>query len=120
MTGTAQFPLRSSYAAQEQVAEPASRSLQLQAATPGGERADEHLGAEYREVWDRAPSLAGEDAPEDLLLTVLTHAHVLLAYLVAATGIGEAGWLDRLRADCVDRVPSTGTGVRGPHDLRLG
>jgi hypothetical protein len=56
-------------------------------------------------------SLAGEDAAEDLLLALLTHAHVLLAYLVAATGISEAEWLGRARSDYVDRIPSSGTGV---------
>jgi hypothetical protein len=54
------------------------------------------------------------------LLTVLTHVHVLLAYLVAATGIDEAGWLERMKADFVDRIPSSGTGVWGPRELGLG
>ena len=51
---------------------------------------------------------------------LLTHAQVLLAYLVPATGISEGEWLDRMRADYVDRIPSSGTGVWGPHELRLG
>jgi hypothetical protein len=94
--------------------------LRLQAITPAGEWVDERFGHEYRAVWERARSLAGEEATEDLFLTLLTHAHVLLAYLVAATGISEAEWLDRMQADYVDRIPSSGTGVWGPHELRLG
>lgn len=120
MTRTADFPLRTSYAAQKQMAELAFTLLQIQAATPGGEWVDEHFSREYREVWDRARSLAGDEADQDLFLTVLTHAHVLLAYLVAATGISEAEWLDRMHTDVVDRIPSTGTGVWGPHALKLG
>ena len=54
------------------------------------------------------------------MLTVLTHAHVLLAHLVAATGIGQGEWLDRMKVDYVERIPSSGTGVWGPHELRLG
>jgi hypothetical protein len=54
------------------------------------------------------------------LLTVFTHAQVLLAYLVATTGIDEVEWLDRMRADYVDRIPSSGTGVWGPRELGLG
>jgi hypothetical protein len=68
----------------------------------------------------RSPSLPGDAAAEDLFLTVLTHAHVLLAYLVAATGISEVEWPDRMKADYVDRIPSSGTGVWGPHELGLG
>jgi hypothetical protein len=120
VTRTADFPLRTSYAAQKQMAELAFDLLQLQAVTPAGEWVDEHFRTEYQKVWERARSLAGDDAAEDLFLTVLTHAHVLLAYLVAATGGSEADWLDRLRADYIDRIPSTGSGVWGPHELRLG
>ena len=120
MTRTADFPLRTSYAAQRQMTQLAFALLQLQAQTPAGEWVDERFGGEYREVWERARSLAGEEAADDLFLTVLTHAHVLLAYLVAATGISEAEWLDRMRADYVDRIPSSGTGVWGPHELKLG
>ena len=85
-----------------------------------GERDDERIGDEYREVWERARSLAGEEAAEGLFLTLLTHTHVLLAYLVASTGPSEAEWLDRMRADYVDRIPSSGSGVWGPRELRLG
>jgi hypothetical protein len=120
MTRTADFSLRNSYAAQKQMAELAFSLLRMQADTPAGEWVDEHFRTGYREIWERARSLAGEDAGEALFLTVLTHAHVLLAYLVAATGISEAEWLDRMRADYIDRIPSSGTGVWGPHDLRLG
>jgi hypothetical protein len=120
VTWTADFPLRNSYAAQKQMAQMAFALLLLQAATPAGEWVDERFGDEYREVWEDARSLAGEETAEDLFLSLLTHAHVLLAYLVAATGIGEAEWLDRMRADYVDRIPSSGTGVWGPHELRLG
>ena len=114
MTRTADFSLRNSYAAQKQMAELAFSLLRMKADTPPAS------GSEYQEVRERARSLAGDGAAEDLFLTVLTHAHVLLAYLVAATGIGEAEWLDRMRADYVDRIPSSGTGVWGPHELRLG
>ena len=120
MTRTADFPLRNSYAAQKQMAQLAFALLQLQAATPAGEWVDEHSGDEYREVWERTRSLAGEEAAEGLFLTLLTFTHVLLAYLVASTGPDEPEWLDRMRADYVDRIPSSGTGVWGPHDLRLG
>ena len=120
MTRTPDFSLRTSYAAQKQMTELAFSLLRLQAATPAGEWVDEHFRAEYQEVWARARSLAGQDATEGLFLTVLTHAHVLLAYLVAATGIGEAEWLDRMKADYVDPIPSSGTGVWGPHELGLG
>jgi hypothetical protein len=102
------------------MAELAFTLLRVQADTPAGEWVDGRFGTEYQGVWERARSLAGDDAAEDLLLTVLTHAHVLLAYLVAATGIGEAEWLDRMKADYVDRIPSSGTGVWGPHELALG
>jgi hypothetical protein len=102
------------------MAELAFALLRMQADTPAGAWVDEHFSTEYREVWDRARSLAGDDAAEDLFLTVLTQAHVLLAYLVAATGIDEGEWLDRIKADYVDRIPSSGTGVWGPHELRLG
>jgi hypothetical protein len=120
VTRTADFPLRTSYAAQKEMAELAFALIRMQAATPAGEWVDERFGDEYREVRERARSLAGEEAAEDLFLALLTHAHVLLAYLVAATGITEAEWLDRMRADYVDRIPSSGTGVWGPHELRLG
>jgi hypothetical protein len=120
MTRTTDFSLRNSYAAQRQMAELAFSLVRMQADTPAGEWVDEHFRAEYREVWERARSLAGDDAAEGLFLTVLTHAHVLLAYLVAATGIGEAEWLDRMKADYVDLIPSSGTGVWGPHELGLG
>ena len=120
MTRTADFSLRNSYAAQKQMAELAFSLVRMQADTPAGEWVDERFRTEYREVLERVRSLAGDDAAEDLLLTVLTHAHVLLAYLVAATGISEAEWLDRMRADYVDRIPSSGTGVWGPHELRHG
>ena len=120
MTRTADFSLRNSYAAQKQMAELGFSLLRMQADTPAGEWVDEHFGREYQEVRERARSLAGEEAAEDLFLTLLTHAHVLLSYLVAATGISEAEWLDRMRADYVDRIPSSGTGVWGPHELRLG
>lgn len=120
MTRTADFPLRSSYAAQKQMAQLAFALLRLQAATPAGEWVDERFGDEYREARERARALAGEEAAEDLFLTLLTHAHVLLAYLVAATGISEAEWLDRMQADYVERIPSSGTGVWGPHELQLG
>jgi hypothetical protein len=120
VTRTADFSLRNSYAAQKQMAQLAFALLRMQAATPGGEWVDDRFGGEYREVWERARSLAGEEAAEDLFLTLLTHAHVLLAYLVAATGISEAEWLDRMRVDYVDRIPCSGTGVWGPHELRLG
>ena len=120
MTRTTDFPLRSSYAAQKQMAQLAFTLLRLQAATPAERWVDEQFGEEYREVWERARSLAGEEAAEDLFLTLLTQAHVLLSYLVASTGISEAEWLDRMRADYVDRIPSSGTGVWGPHELRLG
>ena len=128
MTTIGEFSLKTSYAAQKQMAELAFALLQVQAATPAGEWVDERFGGEYREVWERARSLAGEEAAEDLVLALLTHAHVLLAYLVAATGIGEAEWLDRIRSDYVDRIrsdyvdriPSSGTGVWGPRELRLG
>lgn len=118
MTNIGEFPLRTSYAAQ--MAELAFALLQIQAATPAGEWVDERFDGEYQEVWQRARCLAGEQAAEDLLLALLTHAHVLLAYLVAATGISEAEWLDRVRSDYVDRIPSRGTGVWGPRELRLG
>ena len=120
MTRTADFPLRNSYAAQKQMAQLAFALLRLQAATPAGEWVDERFGNEYREVWERARALAGEEAAEDLFLSLLTHAHVLLSYLVAATGISEAEWLDRMHADYVERIPSSGTGVWGPHELKLG
>jgi hypothetical protein len=120
MATTADFPLRTSYGAQKQMAELAFDLLRLQAATPAGEWVDERFGAEYRQVWERARSLAGEEAAEDLFLTLLNHAHVLLAYLVAATGISEVEWLERVRADYVERIPPRGTGVWGPHELRLG
>ena len=120
VTRTADFPLRDSYAAQRQMAELAFSLVRMQADTPAGEWVDERFRTEYREVWERARSLAGEEAAEDMFLTLLTHAHVLLSYLVAATGISEAEWLDRMRADYVDRIPSSGTGVWGPHELRLG
>jgi hypothetical protein len=120
VTRTAAFPLRTSYAAQKQMSEVAFDLLRMQAATPAGEWVDEHFGSEYRAAWERARSLAGEQVTEDLFLTVLTHAHVLLAYLVAATGISETEWLDRMHADYVERIPSSGTGVWGPHELRLG
>jgi hypothetical protein len=120
VTRTADFPLRTSYAAQKQMAQLAFDLLRLQAITPAGEWVDERFGHEYRAVWERARSLAGEEATEDLFLSLLTHAHVLLAYLVAATGISEAEWLDRMQADYVDRIPSSGTGVWGPRELRLG
>jgi hypothetical protein len=94
--------------------------LRMEAATSAGERVDEHFGAEYREVREGARSAARAAATEDLFLTLLTHAHGLFAYLVAATGISEAEWLDRMQADYVDRIPSSGTGVWGPHELRLG
>jgi hypothetical protein len=120
VTRTAHFSLRNSYAAQKQMSELGFTLLRMQADTPAGEWVDEHFRTEYQEVRERARSLAGDDAAEDVLLTVLTHAHVLLAYLVAATGIGEGEWLDRMKADYVDRIPSSGTGVWGPHELRLG
>jgi hypothetical protein len=120
VTRTADFSLRNSYAAQRQMAQLAFTLLRMQAVTPAGEWVDERFSGEYREVWERARSLAGEEAAEDLFLTLLTHAHVLLSYLVAATGISEAEWLDRMRADYVDRIPTSGTGVWGPHELRLG
>ena len=120
MTRTGEFSLRNSYAAQKQMADLAFSLVRMQAATPAGEWVDDRFGREYREVWERARSLAGEEAGEDLFLTVLTQAHVLLAYLVAATGISEAEWLDRMKADYVDRIPSSGTGVWGPHELGLG
>jgi hypothetical protein len=120
MTSIGDFPLRTSYAAQKQMAELAFALLRIQAATPADEWVDEHFSGEYREIWERARSLAGEKAAEDLFLAVLTQAHVLLAYLVAATGISEAEWLDRMRSDYVDRIPSSGEGVWGPRGLRLG
>lgn len=121
MTRTAESPFRTSYAAQKQMAALAFDLLRMQAATPAGEWVDEHFDGEYREILEQARSLAGrEEAPEDLFLTMLTLAHVLLSYLVAATGISESEWLDRVRADYVDRIPSSGTGVWGPHELRLG
>jgi hypothetical protein len=120
VTRTPAFPLRTSYAAQKQMAELAFSLLRLQADTPAGAWVDQHFPTEYQGVWERARSLAGESADEDLFLSVLTHAHVLLAYLVAATGITEAEWLDRMKADYVDRIPSSGTGVWGPHELALG
>jgi hypothetical protein len=120
VTRTADFSLRNSYAAQKQMTELAFTLLRMQAATPAGEWVDEHFSREYQEVRERARSAAGDDAAEDMFLTVLTHAHVLLAYLVAATGIAEAEWLDRMKADYVDRIPSSGTGVWGPHELWLG
>ncbi len=120
VTRTAHFPLRNSYAAQKQMSELAFTLLRMQADTPAGEWVDEHFRTEYQEVRARTRSLAGDDEAEDLLLTVLTQAHVLLAYLVAATGIPEVEWLDRLKADYVDRIPSSGTGVWGPHQLGLG
>jgi hypothetical protein len=120
VTRTAHFPLKNSYAAQKQMSEVAFTLLRIQANTPAGEWVDEHFGKEYQEVWERARALAGDDAAEDLFLTVLTHAHVLFAYLVAATGISEAEWLDRVKRDYVDRIPSSGNGVWGPHELRLG
>ena len=118
MTGTADFPLWNSGATQRRMAELAFALLRMQAVTPAGEWVDERFAGEYREIRDRARSLAGEAAAEDLFLSLLTH--VLLSDLVAATGIREAEWLDRMRADCDDRVPSSGTGVWGPHELRLG
>ena len=120
MTRTADFSLRNSYAAQKQMAELAFSLLRMEADTPAGEWVDEHFRNEYREVWQRVRTLAGDDAAEDLLLTVLTQAHVLLAYLVAATGIDEAEWLDRMKAHYVHRIPSSGTGVWGPRELGLG
>ena len=120
MTSIGDFSLRTSYAAQKQMAELAFALLRIQAATPADEWVDEHFGAEYREIWERARSLAGDKAAEDLFLALLTHTHVLLAYLVAATGISEAEWLDRLRSDYVDRIPSSGEGVWGTGELRLG
>ena len=120
MTRTADSSLRNSYAAQKQMAELAFALLRIQADTPAGEWVDEHFRTEYQDVWERARSLAGDDAAEDLFLSVLTQAHVLLAYLVAATGISEAEWLDRMHADYVDRIPPSGTGVWGPHELKLG
>lgn len=120
MVRAAEFPLRTSYAAQRQMAQLAFDLLRVQAATPAGEWVDEHFGDEYHDVWERARCLAGVEATEDLFLTVLTHAHVLLAYLVAATAISEDEWLDRMHADYVDRIPSSGTGVWGPHELWLG
>jgi hypothetical protein len=120
VTRTADLSFRNSYAAQKQMAQMAFTLLGMQATTPAGEWVDERFGGEYREIWERARSLAGEETAEDLFLTLLTHAHVLLSYLVAATGIGEPEWLDRMRADYVDRIPSSGTGVWGPHELRLG
>ena len=120
MTRIADFSFRSSYAAQKQMAELAFALLRIQADTPAGEWVDERFRREYEDVRERARAMAGDDAAEDLLLSVLTQAHVLLAYLVAATGISEAEWLDRMRADYVDCIPSSGTGVWGPHELRLG
>ncbi len=120
MTRTTDFSLRNSYAAQRQMAELAFALVRMQADTPAGEWVDEHFRTEYQEVRERARSLAGDEAAEDLLLTVLTHAHVLLAYLVAGTGIDEVEWLDRMKTDYVDRIPSSGAGVWGPHELRLG
>lgn len=120
MSSNGGFPLRTSYAAQKQMAELAFALLRIQAATPAGEWVDERFGGEYRQVWERARSLSVDDAAENLLLALLVHAHVLLAYLVAATGISEAEWLDRLHSDYVDRIPSTGTGVWGPRELWLG
>jgi hypothetical protein len=117
---TTDLSFRKSYAAQKQLAELAFALLRVQAATPAGEWVDERFGDEYREVRERARSLVGEESAEGLLLTLLTHSHVLLAYLVAATGISEEEWLDRMRADYIDRIPSSGTGVWGPHELRLG
>ena len=104
MTRTGEFSLRNSYAAQKQMTDLAFSLVRMQADTPAGEWVDEHFRNEYREVWQRVRTLAGDDAAEDLLLTVLTQAHVLLAYPVAATGIDEAEWL---------------RGV-GPHELGLG
>jgi hypothetical protein len=120
VTRTADFSLRNSYAAQKQMAGLAFTLVRMQADTPAGEWVDEHFRTEYQEVRERARSLAGDEAAEDLLLTVLTHVHVLLAYLVAATGIDEVEWLDRMKAGYVDRIPSSGTGVWGPRELGLG
>jgi len=120
VTRTGDFSLRNSYAAQKQMADLAFSLVRMQADTPAGDWVDEHFPNEYREVRQRARTLAGDDAAEDLLLTVLTQAHVLLAYLVSATGIDEVEWLDRMKADYVDRIPSSGTGVWGPHELGLG
>ena len=120
MTRTADFSLRNSYAAQKQMAELAFSLVRMQADTPAGEWVDEYFRTEYQEVVERARSLAGDEAAEALLLTVLTHVHVLLAYLVAATGIDEVEWLDRMKADYVDRIPSSGTGVWAPRELGLG
>jgi len=93
VTRTSDFPLRTSDAAQEQMAEPAFSLLRLQAETPAGAWVDQHFRTEYQAVWERARSLAGESADEDLFLSELTHAHVLLA---------------------------SGTGVWGPRGLGLG
>ena len=75
MTRTADFSLRNSYAAQKQMAQLGFALLRMQADTPAGEWVDERFGAEYREVWKRARSLAGDDAAEDLFLTLLTGFH---------------------------------------------
>src|SRR6478672_3605986 len=110
VTRTADFSLRNSYAAQKQMAELAFSLVRMQADTPAGEWVDQHFPTEYRDVRERARSLAGDEAAEDLFLTVLTHAHVLLAYLVAATGIDEVEWLDRMKTDYVDRIRRAGPG----------
>jgi hypothetical protein len=120
VTDTGEFSFRTSYAAQKITAELAFALLRMQAATPADEWVDEHFPREYREVRERAASLAGHDAADDLLLAALIQSEVVLAYLTAATGLDEAEWLDRIGTDFVGHIPSSGIGVWGPRELRLG
>lgn len=120
MTDIGEFSFRTSYAAQKDMAELAFALLRMQAATPAGERVDEHFSREYRNVRERASALAGRGAADGLLLAALTQSEVVLAYLVAATGVDDTEWLDRMRSDYVARIPDSGTGVWTPRELRLG
>jgi hypothetical protein len=113
------FAFRTSYAGQKQMAELALSLLTMRADTPAGEWVDDHFGTDYEKVWTDARSLAGGEADDDLFLSVLNLADVLLRLLVAATEVEQASWLARVRANYIDPIDSRGTGVWGPHELEV-
>ena len=113
------FRFRHSFSAQKQMADIAFSLLRLRAETPAGEWVDEHFAGSYERAWDRARSLAGAQAHDDVLLSALNLADVLLDFLVAATGIEKSEWLTRLHTDYIDPIDPEGTGVWSTRQLRL-
>lgn len=93
---------------ENQIAELALAVLAMRVNTPAGQWVGDTFGDEYYDIWREAQAIDGEDADENMFLSVVNMATLLVQYLTqVAPGTSTDTWLSALRADYVD----TGSGA---------